>query len=284
MPHFLLDYPGQTGVRLDYTDCGEGSPPVVLVHGFSCARSDWQHQLQALSSTHRTIAVDLPGHGTSTRQVPGCRIEYLGKHLAALLDQLDLRQVILVGHSMGCRVILQATLGVADRVAALVMVEGSRIGQGDGTAREAEIEAICEGDGFASLVRAVLGDTFVGNQFADGPGHPLETGIIARGEALDPQTGTRLFASMLRWDAETLEPALRKLDCPITAIQSTRVNADRKRITLGPGDTTTWLDLIRQRSPDARIKLMYGFGHFIMLEAPQEVTSWIRSVASTGTA
>lgn len=275
MPHFTFDHPAQTDVRLDYSDHQADGLPVVLVHGFGCARADWQHQIDALSPTHRTITVDLPGHGTSTHEVADCRVEHLGAHIAGLLDHLALERAILVGHSMGCRVVMQGALDVPDRVAAVVLVDGSCIGQGDGATLEAEARAVFEKGGFAPTVRGLFADMFV-----DDAPNELEPDLIARAEALHPGLGTSLFASLVRWDAERIESALTDLDCDIAVIQSTHLNTDRKRVALAPGDTTPWLDLVRHQRPDARIELAFGVGHFTMLEAPSEVTSLIHAVAA----
>ena len=54
---------------------GEGRPPVVFVHGFACGHTDWDAQVAHLSPRHRTVAVDLRGHGASPGTAEGCSLE-----------------------------------------------------------------------------------------------------------------------------------------------------------------------------------------------------------------
>jgi len=53
-------------VRLFFTDEGEGDPPILFVHGYSCDSHDWSWQLPHFVAGHRVIAADLRGHGRSS--------------------------------------------------------------------------------------------------------------------------------------------------------------------------------------------------------------------------
>jgi 3-oxoadipate enol-lactonase len=88
-------------VRLAYRVRGEaGAPVVVLLHGGGEDSSTWDSVVAGLAGDHRTVAVDLRGHGGSER--PGVySFELMRDDVAALLDALDLTGVALVGHSMG---------------------------------------------------------------------------------------------------------------------------------------------------------------------------------------
>lgn len=88
------------GVRLAYDDLGSG-PPVVLVHGWTLDRTAWEHQLAALTPSHRCVAYDRRGHGGSDVPATGYDADTLADDLAAVLDRLDLRDVTLISHSMG---------------------------------------------------------------------------------------------------------------------------------------------------------------------------------------
>ena len=87
--------------QLFYRDLGAGRP-VVFVHGWTLSSEIWRGQLDWLASHGvRAVAYDRRGHGQSTRPAGGYDYETLSADLAALLDRLDLRDVTLVGHSMG---------------------------------------------------------------------------------------------------------------------------------------------------------------------------------------
>ena len=84
---------------------GHGLPPIVFVHGFACAHTDWDVQISHLAPYHSTIAVDLRGHGASPGSPDECSIERYGADVAEVMHDLDLTAAVLVGHSMGCRVV-----------------------------------------------------------------------------------------------------------------------------------------------------------------------------------
>lgn len=89
------------GAVLAYTDRGSG-PPVVLVHAWAMHAQMWNLQVEALSHAgFRCITFDRRGHGRSPDPGRGYDLDTLAEDLAAVLDQLDLRGVTLVGHSMG---------------------------------------------------------------------------------------------------------------------------------------------------------------------------------------
>lgn len=89
------------GERLFYRDLGAGRP-VVLVHGWTLSSEIWRGQLDWLAGHGlRAVAYDRRGHGRSSKPESGYDYDTLADDLAALLDRLDLEDVVLVGHSMG---------------------------------------------------------------------------------------------------------------------------------------------------------------------------------------
>jgi len=95
------------GVDLFYRDWGSGRP-VLFVGGWSLPSDAWCYQMTALCrSGLRTIAFDRRGHGRSSDPGRGYDFDTLADDLAAIIDALDLRDVTLVGHSMGCNEIVR---------------------------------------------------------------------------------------------------------------------------------------------------------------------------------
>ncbi|CAK0775730.1 Alpha/beta fold hydrolase [Azospirillaceae bacterium] len=75
--------------------------PIILIHGFAGDCLTWQFNLGSLASQARVIAIDLPGHGRSTREFTGGRIDDFANWLSCVLDALAAPTCHLVGHSMG---------------------------------------------------------------------------------------------------------------------------------------------------------------------------------------
>jgi pimeloyl-ACP methyl ester carboxylesterase len=103
--------------------------PIVLLHGITLSALTWHYQLLDLTDRYRLLAVDLRGHGSSVAGADEWHLDRLATDLAELFDHLDLRDAVLVGHSMGGMVALRFALDhratFADRVAGLVLMSTS---------------------------------------------------------------------------------------------------------------------------------------------------------------
>jgi non-heme chloroperoxidase len=111
------------GVRLHYVDAGAGKP-VVLIPGWSQTVAAFKHQFTGLHDSYRLIALNMRGHGDSDKPEFGYTIARLSKDLHEALVALDLHEVALLGHSMGCAVIWSYwELFGAERLAKLILVD-----------------------------------------------------------------------------------------------------------------------------------------------------------------
>jgi non-heme chloroperoxidase len=89
------------GTRIYYKDWGSG-PPVVFSHGWPLNADAWDKQLEFVASRgYRAIAHDRRGHGRSSQPWDGHHMDQYADDLAELIEQLDLSDVVLVGHSTG---------------------------------------------------------------------------------------------------------------------------------------------------------------------------------------
>ena len=92
------------GVRLNVIEAGSGRP-LVMIPGWSQTAAQWRRQTEGLSDRYRTLAIDMRGHGDSEKPAFGYRIQRLAKDVQDALVALDLRDAVLMGHSMGCSVL-----------------------------------------------------------------------------------------------------------------------------------------------------------------------------------
>jgi pimeloyl-ACP methyl ester carboxylesterase len=242
------------------------------VHGFACDHTDWQAQTDDLSKSYEVVACDLRGHGATPGRTHECTIEHFAGDVLALINNLELPASILVGHSMGCRVVLEANRIAPERIAGLVLVDGSRQGSGDPAQAEALSRSAILAAGYPVFAENVFRQMFL-------HWSPQAEAALARMKRMPAETGIALWTNMVRWDATQLEAALAALRAPLMAIQSTWINAERKRLPLQTGTRSPWLDLLRSKVPHARIEVIPG-GHFTQLEAPERVNQLISEFAA----
>jgi pimeloyl-ACP methyl ester carboxylesterase len=245
---------------------GSGSPALVFVHGFACTHEDWRHQLEYFERTHEVLACDLRGHGRTPGRPRECSIEHYGGDVAALVNNLELTRVVLLGHSMGCRVVLEAARLIPEKVAGVVLVDGSRNATSDAEGAQATARATIEQLGYAGFAEALFRQMFFK------PSAQADA-IVARAVKSSAEFGPQLWPRISGWDAGSMDAAFAALRAPVLALQSTTRNAQLQRAPLKPGDTSPWLDYLRSRG--ARVEIVPDTGHFTQLEAPALVNRLI---------
>jgi pimeloyl-ACP methyl ester carboxylesterase len=101
MPTIIVGQENNTDIEIYYEDHGTG-PPVMLIHGYPLSGRAWDKQVPALlDAGHRVITYDRRGFGASSQPVIGYEYDTFAADLHTLLEHLDLRDTVLVGHSMG---------------------------------------------------------------------------------------------------------------------------------------------------------------------------------------
>jgi pimeloyl-ACP methyl ester carboxylesterase len=259
---------------MHFVRSGSGSPALVFVHGFACTHEDWRHQMRHFERTHEVVACDLRGHGRTPGRPHECSIEHYGGDVAALVNNLDLARVVLVGHSMGCRVVLEAARLLPERIAGVVLVDGSRNATSDPDGAEANAKATIEKSGYAPFAEMLFRQMFFT------PSAQADD-IVARALKSSAEFGPHLWPRISRWDAGAMDAAFDAIRAPVLAIQSTTRSAQLKRGPMKPGDTSPWVDYLRLRG--AQVEIVPDTGHFTMLEQPETVNRLIEGfVRSAG--
>jgi non-heme chloroperoxidase len=101
MPYIRVGQENSAPIDLYYEDHGSG-PPVVLIHGYPLSGRAWDKQLPPLLSTgYRVITYDRRGFGKSSQPAGGYDYDTFASDLNAIMANLNLRDAMLVGHSMG---------------------------------------------------------------------------------------------------------------------------------------------------------------------------------------
>lgn len=236
------------GVEVAYTVTGNAPTTVVLIHGWMCDRGYWRQQVEPLADRFRVIAVDLPGHGASGDGRETWSLEAYGRDVRAVVEELDLDRVVLIGHSMGGPVALEAARQMPDRVVGIVGID--TLHNAEWSARPEQIERL-----IAAYESDFVGTctNFVTNMFADDADRALVERVrddMCGGESA---IGVELMRVFPGFDAAD---ALRAVEKPVRAINAAA--------------NPTAVEINRKYNADFEVILMEDVGHFPMLERPDE--------------
>lgn len=252
---------------------GTGEPTLIFVHGYACGQDDWDRQLDALAKIFRCITFDLPGHGTSP--LPGTvSMEAMAEVVNHVKEQVGGGKFVLIGHSMGCRVVTEAYCQSPANVAGLVFVDGGKFDGDFESAMNSRMNRI-DRDGMDAVTAQS-----VENMFIDKFDPEVRRHVARRALSVDPAFRKELILQLLRWDIIEADEALKQIAVPVLALQSTYFGPDLKLAALQPGMTTPWLNLVAELVPKAEIEIIPGVGHFTMIEAAPAVTAALARFAA----
>lgn len=109
--------------EISYTVSGEGKTALVFIHCWSCDNSYWREQIQPFSKKYKVINLDLAGHGLSKTSRTEFTVDAFAEDVAAVVTNEKLNKAILVGHSMGGTVMVEAARLLPDSTLGLVAVD-----------------------------------------------------------------------------------------------------------------------------------------------------------------
>jgi pimeloyl-ACP methyl ester carboxylesterase len=223
----------------------------VFIHGAGGTHQHWLHQVRDLPHAP-TYALDLPGHGRSEGEGRDAIAAY-GDWLVAFLDAVGLKQVVLVGHSMGGAIALDVALRHPARLAGLGLVATG--------ARLRVAPAILEGLRLhpEATVRLICDTAF-------GPEAPPEMARLGRRQmgAIPPEV---IHGDFVACDAFDVLGRLCNIGVPVLVLCGTQDY-------LTPLKYSTYL---RDQIPGAMLHLVEGAGHMVMAEQPQKVSQALSS-------
>ncbi|MCB1183009.1 alpha/beta hydrolase [bacterium] len=244
------------GVSIHAESAGSG-PAVVLVHGWSCDASYWDAQVADLASDHQVVAIDLAGHGRSGAGRADYTMAAFGADVAAVLAALDLHDAVLVGHSMGGAVIVEAALAAPDRVRGLIGVDNFQ-----------NVKMVLADQQIAGFVSTFESNfsafvpQWVGRMFPADADSALRADVASDMAAAPQDVAISAMANLLRWYGGQAPARLRELKVPLMNINS----------RLEP----THEDSMREFVPGYQARYLDGVGHFLFREKPAAFNALLR--------
>lgn len=258
------------GLDINVQSWGSGSPSLLFVHGFACDAEDWQPQVERLAGRFRCITLDLPGHGRSGLPATG-DVQHLARAVCAVKSLHAGSETVLVGHSLGCRVILNAMSLCPEAIMGLVLIEQNLVTGHDVESAVDALEARLNQIG----VHVFLRGRFEA-MFSPESDPAFRAKALARVDRLDARFAQELLASSMRWEAQTASQ-LARLNVPVLLLQGTYLDERFEWHRLESGMTTPWIATVLEHVPRATFQRVENTGHFAQVEAAEAVSECIGS-------
>ncbi|WP_435770209.1 alpha/beta fold hydrolase [Nocardioides sp. SYSU DS0651] len=247
----------------------EGGRPVVFAHGFGCDQTMWRHVAPHFTDRYRTVLFDYVGAGGSDLSAwdPDrySTLDGYAGDLVALLDELDLRDAVIVGHSVSAMIGAMAQVAAPDRVTGLVLVAPSPRYLNDGdyvggfTPEQVDGLLAAVAKDFTGWSQA-MAPVIVGNPDRPALGEEL-TAVFCR---MDPAMALAFARATFLSDTRDLLP---RIDVPTLVLQC-------RDDAIAPESVGRH---VAARIREARLVLMQAAGHCPNLSAPLETTTEIEA-------
>ena len=236
------------GVEIAFVTEGEGEPALIFVHGWSCDKSYWSEQIKSFSPKYKVVAVDLAGHGDSGLNRSDFTIEKFGEDVAAVVNSLKLNKVILIGHSMGGAVIIEAAKLLGDKVIGLIGADTFQSFSDSWTDEQKEGFLKTFENNFKTTTQG-----FVKSLFPKTADSTLVKKVVNDMSSAPPKAAVSAIRAVFFYDPipllKKMQPKMIAICCDMFPI----AEEENKKI----------LD-------SYELKIMKGVGHFVMLENPKE--------------
>jgi magnesium chelatase accessory protein len=260
------------GLRWHVQRMGRG-PVCLLVHGTAASTHSWRGLAPLLATRFSVVAPDLPGHGFTDTPAPArLGLEGMAEALGALIAKLDVAPALVVGHSAGAAILVQACLDGGLAPQRLVSLNGALLPFGGAA-----------GVLFAPLARLFAGLPFVPRVVSARARRPAAVRrlIASTGSVIDAE-GIALYGSLLahpghvaavvqmmaRWNLHPLQRRLPELAVPVDLVVGER------DLAVPPADART----VAARLAHARIVRLPELGHLAHEEDPRAAAAAIESI------
>ncbi len=113
--------------EINYYQQGQGDTTLLFLHGWWINGTYWENQVEYFSKTYNVCAIDLPGFGKSKAQRTNWTVEEYAHDVTAFMEAMNLKNVVIIGHSMAGEIMLQTALTNNPKIAGIVGVDNFKI-------------------------------------------------------------------------------------------------------------------------------------------------------------
>jgi sigma-B regulation protein RsbQ len=260
--------------KLNAKMVGKGSPTLVFVHGYGCDQNMWRFVAPAFSGSHRCVFYDLVGMGGSDYASYSldryASLEAHAEDLDALLEELEIDDAVLVGHSVGATIACLTSLRGSDRIRALALVAPSP-------------SFINDSDYVGGFDRASI-EGLIGLMEQNFLGWTEQIAPVISGQVSDGETTEELSRSFCRTD-----PSIAKHFGRVTFLADHRREMAQVTLptlvlqcrndALAPVEVGQWL---AARMARAELKIIEATGHCPHLTDPEKTVEALRGFLEGG--
>jgi pimeloyl-ACP methyl ester carboxylesterase len=244
------------GVEISYHKQGKGNPTLVFVHGWTNDKTIWDDQVSHFSEKYKVVTLDIAGHGVSGDNRENWSMSAFGDDVAAVVNKLKLKEVVLVGFSLGGPIIVETANKIPEIVKGLIFVD---------TMQDPDLQYTPE------MVDGIKG--FMMNAITNPSKDGLKGVFFKRNidesfnKVLSMLEGPsrigweEAISERFRWQNENFIQAIKAIKAPIVAInsnnQSTNVEAFKKYV------------------PSFKAIIMEDVGHVVFWDSPEEFNNHV---------
>lgn len=261
------------GNPIRYFQQGAG-PDILLIHGSPGSVEDWETVIDELAQDYRVTAYDRPGHGYSGSDANLHTYEYHADVALGLIEALELRNVLVVGHSYGGTTALAIAVRKPPAVRGIVVLDSAGYRPQDPPSGLYRLLAI---PGFGTGFARMIGPNLAPRKIREGlvaqfPGNPPPADFIETRTGIwnQPKVTTTVAHEALLATAQmaAMSPGYKDIACP-TYIAAQADNAFRRETA----------ERLQREIPSSELLLLSDTGHYVHVEKAGEVIDWIRKAA-----
>lgn len=250
----VLTVKSNDGSSITYGVHGQGEVTIIFVHCWTCNHEFWKPQIEYFSKKHKVVWLDLAGHGLSNSKRKKYTMQAFGKDVSAVVNEIDGGNVILVGHSMGGPVSIEAAKLIGDKVIGIVGVD-TFYTPFEYPKSEEEIDDFVKP--FKNDFKAAS-EQLVRSMFTPEADPDLITSIVTQMSVADQEMGISAMYEIFRWNAKNVPSDLDNYSKKLRNINGAPTN---KEIALHES-----------------VVLIHGVGHFVAQVKPNEFNEALNQI------
>lgn len=260
-----------------YAEEGGGEKTLVFVHGLSSSLDAWKKNIQELRNNYRCIAVDLPGYGKSSRSKNNYSLKEYSKILQEFIQKKGLKNVILVGHSMGGQIAMHTVLEYPKHFEKLVLIAPAGIetftGQEAGIMKTSYTPAMVVNTTNEQILANYKLNFF---QFPEDAGDMVEARIKMK-EAVDfPDYAEVVVNNIHAMLDEPVIERVKEIEIPVLMIFGKNDMLIPNKYLHPMESVENLVELSEEKFNDLEVTIIDEAGHFVNFEKAEEVNSEIR--------